>query len=128
MQRPSEPSGVLFIVDDDEFVRDSTAVFLKAGGRTVRTFASARECLAALDFATPAGIVCDLHMPEMNGAELVEAVRGRGVTCPLVVFTGDPESALVERALACGADGVLAKPLSGRRIEAEFERIAAAAN
>jgi two-component system response regulator FixJ len=101
----------VYVVDDDDAVRDSMCIFLESCGLDVREFRSAREFLATL-CAHPTGcLLLDLHMPEMNGLELLELLRERGSQLPVVMFTGRSDSALKERALRSGAV-MLDKPVS----------------
>ena len=93
----------VYVVDDDDAVRDSMCIFLEACGLDVHEFRSAREFLATM-CARPSGcLLLDLHMPEMNGLELLELLRERGSQLPVVMFTGRSASVLKERAQRSGA-------------------------
>lgn len=101
----------VYVVDDDDAVRDSMCIFLESCGLDVSEFRSAREFLATL-CARPSGcLLLDLHMPEMNGLELLELLRERGSRLPVVMFTGRSDSSLKERAQKSGAV-MLDKPVS----------------
>ena len=65
----------IFVVDDDEAVRDSTAMLLAAGGFTVQAFATGAEFLTACNGHGVGCAVIDIHMPEMDGFAVVEALR-----------------------------------------------------
>jgi len=77
----------LVIVDDDEEVRTALRRLLRSMGHTVRVFASAEEyeaCPAAADC-----LIVDLRLPGLNGFELLERLRLRGSSIPIVFITGD---------------------------------------
>jgi FixJ family two-component response regulator len=104
-------SRIVHIVDDDDAVRDSMRVFLESFGMSVRDYASAHDFLGA-DGADDKGcLVLDLHMPGMNGLELLEMLRGRGSDVPAIVVTGRGDPVLKERARRAGALVLLDKPV-----------------
>jgi FixJ family two-component response regulator len=77
----------LVVVDDDEEVRTALRRLLRSMGHTVRVFASAEEYEAS-----PAAADClivDLRLPGLNGFELLERLRLRGSSIPIVFITGD---------------------------------------
>ena len=77
----------LVVVDDDEEVRTALRRLLRAMGHEVRVFASAEEyeaCPAAADC-----LIVDLRLPGLNGFELLERLRLRGSSIPIVFITGD---------------------------------------
>ena len=77
----------LVVVDDDEEVRTALRRLLRAMGHTVRVFGSAEEYEA-----TPVAADClivDLRLPGLNGFELLERLRLRGSSTPIVFITGD---------------------------------------
>jgi len=77
----------LVVVDDDEDVRTALRRLLRAMGHTVRVFASAEDyeaCPPAADC-----LIVDLRLPGLNGIELVERLRVRGSSIPIVFITGD---------------------------------------
>ena len=101
------------IVDDDDAVRDSLSAFLEACGYAVVCFATA---LAFLDAGELSGWLClvlDIHMPGMNGLELLELLRARGVETPAVLITGAADAALRAQAEKLGRLSFLEKPVDG---------------
>jgi two-component system response regulator FixJ len=111
----------VYVVDDDDAVRDSMCIFLESCGLDVREFRSAREFLATL-CAHPSGcLLLDLHMPEMNGLELLELLRERGSQLPVVMFTGRSDSVLKERASRSGAT-MLDKPVNDTLLLSALDR------
>src|SRR6185312_4356923 len=67
---PTDP--VVFVVDDDDAVRDSLGVSLKLAGHAVETFDSATAFLAGGAWSRPGCLITDIRMPDMDGLELQE--------------------------------------------------------
>jgi two-component system response regulator FixJ len=100
----------VFIVDDDEGVRDSLRILLEADHRNARAFASGAELLASIDGTARGCLILDYHMPDMTGLDLLDRMRRSGVTLPAILVTGLPEAAILERAAKIGVVAVLQKP------------------
>lgn len=79
---------VVFVVDDEEPVRLSLRVLLRAEGFAVETFGSGAELLAAMDRRTPDCVLTDLHMPGMDGREVIAELGRRHAKVPVVLMTG----------------------------------------
>ena len=105
-------SRAVYVVDDDEAVRDSTRMVLQSYGMDVRTFASSNEFLAEAPRMPFGCVLLDQHMPEMNGVEVLETLRARGVTMPVIMITAKAGAGLKERALRAGAAALLDKPVA----------------
>jgi FixJ family two-component response regulator len=103
-------SPVVYVVDDDEAVRDSLGMLLEAHGLTYQTFESAAEFITSYRRGTGRCLVLDVRMPGMSGIELLEKLAGEGFTLPVVVMSGHADSALAARALDAGARLVIDKP------------------
>src|SRR5882724_1737809 len=103
--------GTIYIVDDDESVRDSARALLEAYDYVVEEFASARDILTSFDKLVEGCLLLDLNMPEMGGIELLELLRGRGDTIPVIVVTAQNDTAVLDRARRAGAYAVLEKPV-----------------
>ena len=100
------------VVDDDEAVRGALALLLRVDGYGVRAFDSPHALLADGTFDACDCLVLDLHMPGMNGLELLELLRSRNVCVPAVVITGLPQAQLSERFEKAGVLAVLSKPFA----------------
>jgi two-component system, LuxR family, response regulator FixJ len=101
---------MIFIVDDDAAVRDSLRLLLECEGFEAREFASARQFLDTRPKSSGGCLILDVHMPGMSGLELLEMLRRRGDTLPVVLITGRPDAATQNRAKAAGALAVIEKP------------------
>jgi len=108
----SNPPDVILLVDDDAAVRNALKFSLEMEGFSVRLFATP-EALLAEDHLPDGGcLVIDYRMPEIDGLELVERLRKRGVTLPVFIISGRVTRSLRSRASGLGVSDVLEKPLS----------------
>lgn len=105
----------VYVVDDDDAVRDSLEFLLQQAGFAVRAYAGG----AALLDAAPAQqgcIVTDYRMPEMDGLALQVALSARGVRLPVIMMTAHGEVPVAVRAMKAGAIDFLEKPVEGRTL------------
>ncbi|MBL6750504.1 MAG: response regulator [Nevskia sp.] len=116
--------ALIGIVDDDDAVRAATGMLVASFGWRARTFGSATAFLDELAPGdAPDCLLLDLNMPGMNGAELLRVLEARGSTLPVIVITGNSESALAEIARRAGARAVLDKPVCDDELKLEIERV-----
>lgn len=107
--------ATLYLVDDNDGFRDSTAWLLETAGYEVQAFASGPAFLDALEAAQPSGEAClvsDMRMPEMSGLQLQEALNQRGSRLPVVFVTAHGDVPLAVEAMRKGASNFLEKPFS----------------
>jgi two-component system, LuxR family, response regulator FixJ len=102
----------VFVVDDDEPVRDSTCALLESHGMPVESYGSATDFLGAAALRHGDCLILDNHMPDMTGVELVEALRARAVRIPIIMFTGRADITMRQRAMQAGVLIVLDKPVN----------------
>lgn len=102
----------IFVVDDDEPVRDSTCALLESHGISVCAYASADALLRTAALKHGDCLILDNHMPGMTGVELVEELRAKGIEIPVIMFTGRGDAALKQRAMRAGVLIVLDKPVN----------------
>jgi two-component system response regulator FixJ len=105
-----QPEPAVFVIDDDDAVRESIAFLLKTVGITVRTFESARSFLDELPRVKSGCIITDVRMPEINGIDLLRAVRESNSDLPVIVITGHGDVPLAVEAMKLGAADFLEKP------------------
>jgi two-component system response regulator FixJ len=106
------PRRKIYIVDDDDAVRDSMRVLLESLGFDVNDYNSAVAFLARGCDDAKGCLLLDLHMPVMSGIELLEHMQARGTRLPTIVITGRSDSVLKERALRNGACELIDKPVN----------------
>ena len=98
-------------MDDDEAVRDSMRVLLESYGVTVEDYSSARDFLIHAQSHQSDCMLLDLHMPDMDGLQLLDAMRKQGSSLPVIIVTAGGNSMLSGRALQAGAHALLDKPV-----------------
>jgi two-component system response regulator FixJ len=116
--------GPIFVVDDDEAVRDSLALLLETVGLTVEPFASAADVLARCQTERPACVITDVRMPGMDGLELQKALSKLHADVPVIVVTGHGDVPLAVQAMKAGAVDFIEKPFSDDVILASIEAAA----
>jgi two-component system response regulator FixJ len=113
----------VYIVDDDEAIRDSLSVMLETRGFAVRAFGSARAFLGALNPAWQGCVLLDIKMPGMDGRELQRELAGRGCRLPIVFITGHGDVPIAVEAMKAGAADFIEKPLDPALLEASVRRL-----
>lgn len=129
MNEPTDPGTVepvVFIIDDDEAVRDSLAALAEVAGLSVRTFVNALEFLHRYSPEQPGCVVADLRMPYMDGLELQEELSRRGCGLPVIIITAHGEVSTAVTAFRAGAVDFLEKPFDDgiflRRVHEALQR------
>jgi two-component system response regulator MprA len=107
MPQNADTRPLVLIVDDDRAVRESLAEVMEAFGFRTRTAGNGAEGLAAVAVERPAAIITDLQMPQMNGLELISALRRTRTGIPVIAISGGD----VEAARRSGAAAIFHKPL-----------------
>ena len=133
MNAPQTASTV-YIVDDDEAVRDSLRWPLEANNYRVRAFPSGESFLAEYDEKRPSVLIVDVRMPGMSGLELQEQLLARKSTMPIVFITGHGDVPMAVSTIKKGAIDFLEKPFDetdlreivGRMFEQANERLSQA--
>ncbi len=99
----------VLVVDDSPMDRRLAGAFLQRRGFTVELAANGREALAAVAARAPDLVLTDLQMPEIDGLELVEAMRRDHPTVPVVLMTAHGSEEIAVRALQKGAASYVPK-------------------
>ena len=107
---------LIYIVDDDDAVRDSLHALLEAKGYQVATYGSAEAFLEAYRPGPPCCAVVDIRMPGMDGMALLAKVKELGIAMPIIVVTGHGDIALAVRAMKSGAVDFVEKPYANATI------------
>lgn len=113
----------MFVVDDEAFNRDIAARHLKKMGYESRQFVDGPSVLQVLSTHTPDLILLDIHMPGMNGLEVLAAARqstSKG-ELPILMVTADSSSDTVVQAFELGANDYVAKPIDSRTLGARID-------
>lgn len=107
----SQPTPIVFVVDDDVSVRESLELLIQSVGWQAETYASAQAFLARPRVIAPSCLVLDVGLPDLNGLELQERVADRG-DLPIIFITGYGDIPMTVRAMKAGAVEFLTKPFS----------------
>jgi FixJ family two-component response regulator len=120
-------SRTVFLIDDDEDVRDALQILLRTSGFAVAPFASALAFLGRRDREAVGCIVADVRMPGLSGLQLLERLAAEGERMPVVVITGHGDVNACRRAFKGGAVDFLTKPVDEQvlieAIEVGFARL-----
>lgn len=117
-------SFVVHIVDDEAPVRKSLAFMLTSAGYAVRVFESAADFLSVAGEIKYGCLVTDLRMPDMNGVELLVALRAADAMLPAIVVTGHGDVPMAVEAMKAGALDFIEKPFEEEVLLRALERAA----
>lgn len=107
---PGTPQQVVYVVDDDQGLLDSTLWLLESVGLQGVPFTSGRAFLEVCDSNVPACVLLDVRMPGMGGLAVQEAMRERDIDLPVIFVSGHADVPLVVRAFRSGAVDFIEKP------------------
>ncbi|TXI76851.1 MAG: response regulator transcription factor [Dechloromonas sp.] len=116
------PQQIIYVVDDDEAMRDSMTWLLEGEGYKVACFDSAAAFLGAWRSSLRGCIVLDVRMPEMSGLELQEKLDSIGSHLPIIFVTGHGDVPMAVGALQRGACDFIEKPFHNEDLLARIER------
>ncbi|MFZ5538797.1 MAG: response regulator transcription factor [Pseudomonadota bacterium] len=119
--------GVVYVVDDDEAVRDSLQWLLEASSYRVRTYDSAEAYLAGFDPMAIACLILDVRMPGMSGLELQDELLARKLSLPIIFITGHGDVPMAVSTMKKGAVDFIEKPFDQSALKALVERMLAQA-
>ena len=112
-----KPNNVkVFIVDDDEAVRDSLSLLLELKGHRTETFASAEDFLAAWRPECGGCLVLDIRMPGMSGLALQKRLAEMAVRLPVILVSAHGDIAATRDAFKAGAVDFIEKPIDDRAL------------
>jgi FixJ family two-component response regulator len=107
---PAKP--IVFVVDDDVWVRESLETLIHDEGWQPETFASAQEFLDRPRVFTPSCLVLDISLPGLNGLELQKRVAAERTDLPIIFLTGHGDIPMSVGAMKAGAIEFLTKPFN----------------
>jgi EAL domain-containing protein (putative c-di-GMP-specific phosphodiesterase class I) len=115
---------VVLIVDDERLLRETAARVLKDAGYEIHTASNGREAVDLVGTKSFDVIVSDIRMPEMDGLQLLRAVREHDSEVPVVLMTGSPDLMTAMEAVSLGALQYLVKPFDVVELKKVVERAA----
>jgi FixJ family two-component response regulator len=117
-----QQAPTVFVVDDDEGVRNSLRFLLKSVGLTARAVPSAAEFLDSYRPGQPGCLVLDVRMPGMSGLELQQQLNLRGAPIPVIFITGHGDVPMAVEAMQHGAFDFLQKPFRDQDLIDRIQR------
>jgi FixJ family two-component response regulator len=107
----NQANPIVFVIDDDESFRQSTARLIRSLGLQVKTFGAAAEFLRAERPEIPSCLLLDVRLPELSGLNLQQALREAGSEIPIIFITGHGDIPMSVQAMKAGAIEFLTKPV-----------------
>jgi len=107
-----QPEPIIYVVDDDDAVRQSLDFLLRTAGFTVRTFESGKVFIESMPSLKSGCIITDVRMPEISGIDLLRRVKAQDADVPVIMITGHGDIALAVEAMKIGAADFLEKPFN----------------
>ena len=102
--------AMVFVIDDDESIRESLKSLMRSVGLGVETFASAQEFLQSTRPDVPACLILDVRMPGLSGLDLQRELTEANIHIPIIFITGHGDIPMSVRAMKAGAVEFLTKP------------------
>ena len=111
----------VFVVDDDEAVRDSIKVLLEIYGLDVVDFESTADFVSCYEKPSHGCLILDQHLPRTTGLDFLASSEGRKLGIPVILITGQGDPTIGRRAHEAGAE-YLQKPIAQRKLIETVER------
>jgi FixJ family two-component response regulator len=115
----------IFVVEDDESMREAIETLLKIAGFGCVAFGSAEAMLARGTADNALCVISDLRLPAMSGLDLMSEMRLRNWRVPVIIITGHDSPANRREAMRRGAAAYLPKPFPGKTILCAIDHISA---
>ena len=119
----SNTKGTVYVVDDDDAIRDSLRWLLEANDYKVELYDSGESFIAKYDPNAIAVLVLDVRMPGMSGLEVQEHLLARKADLPIIFITGHGDVPMAVRALKKGAVDFIEKPFQQAALKAQVEHM-----
>jgi two-component system response regulator FixJ len=114
--------GNVYVIDDDEAMRDSLQFMLDSADFHVSLFDSAHKFLESLSGMEFGCVVSDVRMPGIDGIALLEQLKASHGTLPVIIMTGHGDVPLAVEAMKLGAVDFLEKPFESDRLIGMIEQ------
>jgi FixJ family two-component response regulator len=106
----NDAAAIVFVIDDDESIREALKSLIRSVGLSVETFASAQEFLQSKRPDVPACLILDVRMPGLSGLDLQRDLSETNIHIPIIFITGHGDIPMSVRAMKAGAIEFLTKP------------------
>jgi len=118
----ADAPATVFIVDNDQALRDSLQWLLESGGMTCQGFESAEAFLAACTPDRAGCLLLDVRLPGMSGVVLQDELARLAIRLPVIVMTGYADVGTAVRMLKCGAFDFFEKPIADAALLARVQQ------
>jgi len=113
---------VIYVIDDQQSVRDALSEMLSVFGFETEKFDSADAFLKQIETARPGCIVADVRMPGTDGIELVRELDRRSKDLPIILISGHADIPMAVTAIKAGAEEFIEKPVDDTQLVAAINR------
>ncbi len=104
----------VFIVDDDEQVRNALSLLMESVGLNTESYASAQEYLEQFDVDKPGCLILDVRMPGISGLDLQARLAAERIHPTIIIITGHGDVPMAVRAVTAGAVDFIEKPFNNQ--------------
>ncbi|HYH40788.1 MAG TPA: response regulator transcription factor [Burkholderiales bacterium] len=122
--RPTDQSPLVYVVDDDEALRDSLQWLLESAGYRVATNPTAESFLLEYEPRAAVCLVLDVRLPGMSGLDLQQELKRRGESLPIIFISGHGGVPTAVEAIKNGACHFLEKPFGDAQLLSLIEQAA----
>ena len=113
----SQKAGSILVVDDEPPIRELLRKYFSSRDYQVRVAPDGQQALALVDQKSPDIIVLDVHMPGMNGIEVLKRLRAKNYAGGVIFLTSSQDERLLQEGLELGSVDILGKPVDLERLE-----------
>jgi FixJ family two-component response regulator len=122
-QKPHDSTlGTVFIVDDDEAVRDSLQWLIETEGYTVRCYDNAISFMDDLQWPQVCVVLLDIRMPRVSGLEVQKTLNQKNIPVPIVFITGHGDVSMAVDTMKKGAVDFIEKPFDEFKIKSAIHQ------
>ena len=119
----SEEAISLYIVDDEELVRNTLVAVLQRAQYDVQAFPSGVEFLKALPELNPGCVILDVRMPQMSGLDVLEILKQNHPEMPVIMMSGFADVSMAVKAMQSGASSFVEKPFNAKDVLDTLESV-----
>jgi two-component system response regulator FixJ len=113
--------AVVYVVDDDDAIRDSLAALLESHGYVTRCFDSGQAFMAADADSGSGCVLLDVRMPDIDGLTIQKSLAERNFPLPVIIITGHGDVPMAVKAMKDGAFDFIEKPFTDDSLTASVE-------
>lgn len=113
----------IFIIDDEDSIRDLLSQIIAAEGFSAKTFSNAKEALSSTHRSPPMAIFLDIRMPDMDGFQFLKELRKSQPAVPVIVVTGYADSEIFRQSLHQRVSDFLSKPFTQAEVRGALKKV-----